>query len=115
MPQAQDQGREVPQYLVADRIGAQDIDFNHIRVLTWSARKGRYATAYIESHLSGYFPIRVTELHGVPYFRLRLVDSAGRKYQKVYELLDTIVRPVGIVEGWESGAIPAATVERPRR
>src|SRR2546425_8224876 len=31
----EDEGRQVPQYLVADRMGTQEMDFNHIRVLTW--------------------------------------------------------------------------------
>jgi Bacterial SH3 domain len=113
-----DNGHDVPQYLVADRIGTQDVDFNHIRVFTWWAAKDRYATAYVESNLNGYFPIRVTQVAGRPYFRLRLVDKQGRKLQKVYQLTGTIVRPVGTVDGWASDAIPigvAAARGRRRR
>lgn len=111
----EDNGREVPQYLVADRIGTQDVDFNHIRVFTWWAAKGRYATAYVESNLSGYFPIRVVHEDGKPYFRLRLEDKQGRKFQKVYRMNGTIVRPVGTVDGWSSDAIPEAAGRGRRR
>jgi len=104
-----DGGRQVPQYLVADRVGTQEFDFTHIRVLTWWKRKQTYAVAYVESDLQGYFPIIVTHEGSTPHFRLRLVDDQGRKFQKVYGLFDTITRAVGSVGGWESDAVP----ERP--
>ncbi|MBZ5513698.1 MAG: SH3 domain-containing protein [Acidobacteriia bacterium] len=106
----QDGDRHVPQYLVADRIGTQEFDFNHIRVFTWWSKRQEYVTAYVESNLEGHFPIRVRQIDGVPYFRLRLVDENGAKFQKVYRLNDTIVRPVGTVEGWESDAMPSRQV-----
>ena len=59
-------------------------------------------TAYVESGLNAYFPIRVAEVNGAPHFRLRLMDDQGRKFQKVYGLFDTITRPVGTVPGWRS-------------
>ncbi len=101
-----DQGREAPEYLVADRLGAPDLDFNHIRVFTWWKKRHRYVTAYVEGHLNGFFPLRATRVNNTPYFRLRLMDPSGHKYQKVYEMSDTIVRRVGVVEGWESDAMP---------
>lgn len=110
-----DEGREVPQYLVADRIATQDFDFNHIRVFTWWAKHHKYVTAYVESGLNGYFPIRVIRGGDKPYFRLRLVDEEGEKYQKVYGLFTTIVRPLGTVKGWESEEMPAAPTRAPRR
>jgi hypothetical protein len=110
-----DNGRQVPQYLVADRQEAQECDFNHIRVFTWWSKKQQYATAYVESNLNGYFPMRVTHGDGSPQFRLRLVDKSGRKFQKVYAMFDTIVRPVGTVEGWESDAMPTRPAPRGRR
>lgn len=110
-----DEGRQVPQYLIADRMGSHEIDFNHIRVLTWWPKHHEYVTAYVESGLTGYFPIRVKELGGIPYFRLRLIDSQGRKVQKVYGLFDTITRSVGTVDGWESDSQPAPSVARRRR
>ncbi|MGH9435825.1 MAG: hypothetical protein ACRD06_07475 [Terriglobia bacterium] len=101
-----DGGRQVPQYLAADRIGVENFDFNHIRVFTWWVKRHKYVTAYVESGVNGFFPIIVTHAGGVPYFRLRLVDDQGGKFQKVYGLYDTIVRPLGMVEGWDSTAMP---------
>ena len=103
-----DGGAAIPEYLTADRLGTQDADFSHIRVFTWWAKDHKYVTAYVESDLKGYFPIRVSDSGDVPYFRLRLMDDDGRKFQKVYGLFDTITRSVGTVPGWESDAMPAA-------
>jgi len=109
-----DNGRKVPQYLVADRMGTQEADFTHIRVFTWWSKKQHYVTAYVESNLNGYFPILASEVDGKPQIRLRLVDKSGRKFQKVYGMSDTIVRPIGSVEGWESNAMPTREVARSR-
>ena len=103
-----DNGRQVPQYLVADRTGASEYDFDHIRVFTWWAKNQKYVTAYVESNLSGYFPIRVQQLNGVPHFRLRVVDGEGNKVQRVYGLFNTETRLLGAVPGWETDAMPAA-------
>ncbi len=103
----------VPQYLVADREGTVDFDFTHIRVFTWSLRAHHYVTSYVQSGLRGVFPIRVEQISNIPYFRLRLVDAKGNKFQAVYGLFSTIVRPIGSVEGWESNAMPER--RRPRR
>jgi SH3-like domain-containing protein len=110
-----DNGRKVPQYLVADRMGTQEFDFTHIRVFTWWSKNQRYVTAYVESNVNGYFPIRVSWVDDKPQFRLRLVDKSGRKFQKVYGMSSTIVRPLGRVEGWESDAMPTRPVTRSRR
>jgi hypothetical protein len=110
-----DEGRQVAQYLVADRMGNPDVDFTHIRVFTWWVKNHRYVTAYVESGLLGYFPIRVVQTGNVPCFRLRLVDKDANKFQKVYGLFDTITRPLGIVEGWESNAMPAQPPARRAR
>ena len=101
-----DGDRQVPQYVAADRAGNQEADFTHIRVFTWWVKNHRYVTAYVESGLQGYFPIRVQQTGNVPCFRLNLVDTDGNKIQKVYGLFDTIARPLGFVEGWESNAMP---------
>lgn len=111
----EDGGQQVPQYLAADRIGTQDLDFNHIRVFTWWVKDHRYVTAYVESKLNGYFPIRVLRVNGIPCFRLRLMDDQGHKFQKVYGLFNTITRPVGVVDGWESDAMPTAPLPRRKR
>jgi len=103
-----DNGRQVPQYLVADRAGASEYDFDHIRVFTWWVKNQKYVTAYVESNLSGYFPIRVQQADGVSHFRLRVVDGEGNKVQRVYGLFDTETRLLGVVPGWETDAMPAA-------
>ena len=100
--------------IVSDRIDAPDFDFNHIRVFTWGIREQRYVTAYVEGNLNGYFPIRVLQENGIPSFRLRLVDEKGRKFQKVYGLFVTMTRLIGMVDGWESDAIPVQAVSRRR-
>jgi Bacterial SH3 domain len=109
-----DGGTNVPEYLVADRIGGGDADFNHIRVFTWWVKHHKYVTAYVESGLDGYFPMKVQQIRDPdyytklsPYFRLRLADEDSHRYQKVYGLFDTIVSDIGTVDGWDSDAMPA--------
>lgn len=101
----------VPQYLVADREGTVEFDFTHIRVFTWWVKRHRYVTSFVQGGLKGMFPIRTEHIDNVPYFRLRLLGDNGKKYQSVYGLFHTIVRPLGTVDGWESNAMP----ERRRR
>ena len=62
----------------------------------------------MESNLSGYFPIRVQQLNGVPHFRLQVVDGEGNKVQRVYGLFDTETRLLGAVPGWGTDAMPPA-------
>jgi hypothetical protein len=107
-----DGDRQVPQYLAADRTGTQEVDFTHIRVFTWGVKNHRYATAYVESGLQGYFPIRVVQAGDIPCFRLNLVDKEGNRIQKVYGLFGTITRPLGFVDGWESNGMPTRPLSR---
>jgi hypothetical protein len=109
----EDGGQPVPEYVVADRMSTQEADFSHIRVFTWWVKKHEYVTAYVESNLKGYFPIGVSFVNGVHYFRLRLMDDEGHKYQKVYRMFGNITRAIGTVQGWESDAMP--TSPQPRR
>lgn len=110
-----DDGKAMPEYLTAERLGTQEADFSHIRVFTWWRKNQHYVTAYVESDLNGYFPLRVTQVRGVPYFRLRLIDDQGQKYQKVYGLFDTITRAVGTVPGWENDEIPQPVAHQHER
>jgi hypothetical protein len=110
-----DNGRHVPQYLVADRAGAETCDYSHIRVLTWWKKKQTYAVAYREGNLQGSFPILVTHEGNLPSFRLRLVDDKGAKYQKVYALFDTVTRVLGTVDGWQSDAMPERPASKLRK
>ncbi|HEX5410460.1 MAG TPA: SH3 domain-containing protein [Terriglobia bacterium] len=102
----QDGDASVPQYLTADREGSVEFDFTHIRVFTWSRKYHHYVTSFVKSGLNGNFPIQVEHVGNDPYFRLRLMDRKGNKFQSVYGLFQTIVRPVGTLQGWESTAIP---------
>ncbi len=96
LDRVRDNGRLIPQYLVADRAGTDSCDFTDIRVLTWWKRKQAYAIAYKEGGLKGEFPILVTRTGSVPHFRLCLRDDKGARSQKVYALFDTITRIVGV-------------------
>lgn len=55
-------GQLKPQYLVAATRGpeGQPCDFTMLRVFTWGAKRQRYETAFVESHLCGFLPISVT-------------------------------------------------------
>lgn len=102
-----DQGRRIPQYLVADRDGAETADFTRIRVMTWSQERQSYVVAYVEGGLRGYFPIVVTQEGSVPYFHLRLIGAKGQRFQKTYGLFDTLTRTVSTAAGWQSPILPA--------
>jgi len=115
-----DGGNSIPEYLVADRIGGE-ADYNHIRIFTWWVKNHKYVTAYVESGLDGYFPIKVQEMRDTayyaqpsPYFRLRLTDENGHRYQKIYGLFDTVAKNVGRVDGWESDAMPVPVSRKER-
>ncbi|MGE5325593.1 MAG: SH3 domain-containing protein [Deltaproteobacteria bacterium] len=110
-----DNGRQVPQYVTADREDTLEYDFTRIRVFTWWAAQGHYSTAFVQSGLKGFFPIQVDHRGGNTDFRLRLVEGKGNKFQKVYRLYDTVVRPLGTVEGWDSNAMPVANERKPAR
>lgn len=109
-----DNGRRMPQYLVADRVGTETCDFTDIRVLTWWQKKQTYAIAYKETELQGYFPILVTHEGSVPQFRLRLIDDAGSKYQGFYGLFDTMTRHLGTALTWQEDATPQLPASRLR-
>lgn len=101
-----DGGAQVPQFLVADRQGTLEFDYTRVRVFTWSLRRHRYVTSFVRNGLKGVFPIQTQDVHNVPYFRLRLVGNNGKKFQEVYGLFSTIVRPIGTVDGWKTNAMP---------
>jgi hypothetical protein len=101
-----DNGKMVPQYVVAERAGSGTCDFTEIQVLTWWKRKQTYAVAFRDGGLQGYFPIVVAHEGSVPYFRLRLVNNEGNKFQKIYGLFDTITRVMGAADTWQSDAMP---------
>jgi hypothetical protein len=83
------------QYLVAGARGpdGQPCDFTTLRVYTWNLRKSRYETAFIENDLCGALPIRIGKgPKNEPEFRFREMD--GSKHERVYRLIQTVVRPI---------------------
>jgi uncharacterized protein YgiM (DUF1202 family) len=110
-----DNGHQIPQYLVADRVGTQTCDFTDIRVLTWWKKKQTYAIAYKDGGLQGYFPILVTHEGSVPYFRLLLVDDAGNECQKIYGLFETITRLMGTADTWQRDVMPEQPASRAQK
>jgi hypothetical protein len=90
-----DDAGEHPQYLVAGTKSSegQPCDFTIIRVYTWNPKKTRYETAYIESNLCGALPIQVgTGPKSEPEFRFH--QKEGRNEERVYHLIQTVVRRV---------------------
>jgi hypothetical protein len=90
-----DDNGEHPQYLVAGTRGAEGqlCDLTTLRVYTWNVKKSRYETAYIENNLCGAMPIRVGKgPQGEPEFRFH--DMDGAKGERVYHLVQTVVRRV---------------------
>lgn len=90
-----DPSGEKPQFLVAAARGpeGQACDFTALRVYTWYVKKNRYETAFIENNLCGQLPIRIAKgPKGEPEFRFRVLD--GNKEERVYRLMQTVVRRV---------------------
>jgi len=90
-----DPGGDKSQYLVAGARGAegQPCDFTTLRVYTWNGRKTRYETAYIENNLCGQMPVRIGKgPKGEAEFRFYQKD--GGKEERVYRLIQTVVRRV---------------------
>jgi hypothetical protein len=90
-----DPAGDKPQYLVAASRGpeGQVCDFTALRVYTWYVNKSRYETAFIENDLCGQLPVRLGKgPKGEPEFRFRVMD--GNKEERVYRLIQTVVRRV---------------------
>jgi hypothetical protein len=86
---------EKPQYLVAGARGpeGQPCDFTTLRVYTWNLRKTRYETAFIENDLCGALPVALNRgPKNEPEFRFH--DMDGEKRERVYRLIQTVVRRV---------------------
>ena len=98
-----DPSGDKPQYLVAAARGpeGQVCDFTALRVYTWYVKKSRYETAFIENNLCGQMPIRLDKgPKGEPEFRFGVMD--GNKEERVYRLMQTVVRRVREVDNASS-------------
>jgi Bacterial SH3 domain len=90
-----DDSGEHPQYLVAGTRSpeGQPCDFTTLRVYTWNPKKSRYETAYIENDLCGALPVKVGRgPKGEPEFRFH--EMKGAKEERVYHLVQTVIRRV---------------------
>jgi hypothetical protein len=97
-----DDSGDHPQYLVVGTHSPEGLpcDFTTMRVFTWNAKKSRYETAYIENDLCGALPVQVGKgPKAEPEFRFH--DMDGAKKERVYHLVQTVIRRIR-QEGSES-------------
>lgn len=84
-----------PQYLLTGTRSpeGQPCDFTTMRVFTWNPKKSRYETAFIENDFCAAMPVVVGKgAKGEPEFRFHVMD--GAKEERVYHLIQTVVRRV---------------------
>jgi hypothetical protein len=98
--------------------GDQPYDFDSFRVFTWSLRRHRYETAYIQRNVQGYFPV----LQKPGGFSVCVVNNAGVRVRRSYSFIVTTVRlageqpceaPGGLLPGTDvaaPGALPQGPV-----
>jgi hypothetical protein len=93
-----DTGKPVPQYLLVGTHGpeGQPCDFTMLRVYTWSKKKARYETAFVDSDVCGKLPIERTQVPGevadITFSFQNL--GAGTAEKRSYVMHQTIVRRV---------------------
>jgi hypothetical protein len=94
--------REMPQYLAAGVTGPEggECDFTLLRYYTWDAPRRRYATAYVESHFCGRFPILAEPVPAganpntaEAKFSFAAIEK-GAEVRREYRVKQNIVRPV---------------------
>jgi hypothetical protein len=92
------EGKMRPQYLVVGQRGGegQTCDFTLVRVYTWSVRRKRYETAFVESDVCGKLPVKVTKAEaGGRDAAFAFEDISGRAAEeRTYRMHQTIVRRV---------------------
>jgi hypothetical protein len=71
--------------------GDRSYDFDSFRVFTWSLRRHRYETAYIQRNVEGYFPVLVRP----GGFSVCVVDKSGARMRRNYSFIVTTVRFIG--------------------
>jgi hypothetical protein len=87
--------------------GDHPYDFDSFRVFTWSLRRHRYETAYIQRNVDGYFPV----LARPAGFSVCVVNKSGARMRRNYSFIVTTVRFIG-EQPCESpgGLLPGAEV-----
>jgi len=68
--------------------GDHAYDFDSFRVFTWSLRRHRYETAYIQRNVEGYFPV----LARPAGFSVCVVNNSGARMRRSYSFIVTTVR-----------------------
>lgn len=71
--------------------GDRPYDFDSFRVFTWSLRRHRYETAYIQRNVEGYFPV----LARPSGFSVCVVNRGGARVRRSYSFVVTAVRLAG--------------------
>jgi hypothetical protein len=88
----EDEGEQKPIWLWTTSTGlGEDHDFDGYRVFTWSTRRHRYETAYIQRRERGFFPV----LAKPGEFSVCLEREDGVRVRKQFTLLGNAVRLVG--------------------
>jgi Bacterial SH3 domain len=89
--------------------GDQPYDFDSFRVFTWSLRRHRYETAYIQRNVEGYFPV----LARPAGFSVCVANKSGARMRRAYSFIVTTVRFSG-EQACETygGLLPGAEVAR---
>lgn len=81
----------------------QPWDFDSFRIFTWSLRRHRYETGYIERNIKGYAPVLLKEVEMAsksgaatyPGFSICLEKKDGQRVRREYALLGVTVRSAG--------------------
>lgn len=81
----------------------QPWDFDSFRVFSWSLRRHRYETAYIERNLKGYSPVLLKQVDltsktgasKYPGFSICLEKKDGQRVRREYALLGVAIRFAG--------------------
>lgn len=65
-----------------------DYDFDCLRIFTWSTRRHRYETSFIERNLQGYLPLHVygEPGHGAKGFKVVVTEKTGERVERDYVL-----------------------------